>query len=114
MKKVILGLMPLVISLAGCSPTVPKCSDSETTDLVKEIANDEMVNQLGLETSKLFTYSVNAIRTTDENEKTGAFECAAQLEIHASNTGNSNEIPITYTVEMTDDGEQFYVNVFGL
>lgn len=114
MNKVILGLIPLTIALAGCSPTVPKCGDSETTDLVKQIANDEMINQLGLEASKTFTYSVNGIRTTDENEKTGAFECAAQLEIHASKIGNSSEIPITYTVEMTDDGEQFYVNVFGL
>ena len=113
MKKAALAL-PLLILLGGCSPSVPKCSDSETTDLVKEIANDEMIDQLGAEAAKLFSYSVNAIRTTDENDKTGAFECAAQLEIHASNTGQSNEIPITYSVEMTDDSEQFYVNVYGL
>lgn len=113
MKKAALAL-PLIVLLGGCSPSVPKCGDSETTDLVKEIANDEMINQLGADAAKIFSYSVNAIRTTDENDKTGAFECAAQLDIHASTTGQSNEIPITYTVEMTDDGEQFYVNVYGL
>ncbi|NGZ15670.1 hypothetical protein HGG78_18345 [Vibrio aestuarianus] len=113
MKKAALAL-PLIVLLGGCSPSAPKCGDSETTDLVKEIANDEMINQLGAEAAKIFSYSVNAIRTTDENDKTGAFECAAQLDIHASTTGQSNEIPITYTVEMTDDGEQFYVNVYGL
>mgnify|MGYP006113370931 CR=1 FL=1 len=113
MKRTMLAL-PLIALLAGCSPSVPKCGDSETTDLVKQIANEEMISQLGAESAKLFSYSVNAIRTTDENDKTGAFECAAQLEIHASNKGNSNEIPITYTVEMTDDGEEFYVNVYGL
>ena len=100
--------------LGGCSPQVPKCSDSETTDLVKSIAEIEMEKQIGSERAKLFSYSVNGIRTTNENEKTGSFECAAQLGIHASNTGDTNEIPITYTVEMTDNGEEFFVNVFGL
>ncbi|NAW69445.1 hypothetical protein CAG54_12955 [Vibrio sp. V27_P1S3P104] len=113
MKQIILAL-PLVFLLGGCSPSVPKCGDSETTDLIKQIANDEMINQLGSNAGKMFSYSVNAIRTTDKNDKTGAFECAAQLEIHARNTGNSSEIPITYTVEMTDNGKEFYVNVYGL
>lgn len=113
MKKVFLSI-PLLLLLGGCSPSVPKCGDAETIDLVKQIANDEMTNQLGAEAAKLFTYSVNAIRTTDEHEKTGAFECAAQLEVHASTTGQSNELPITYTVEATDKGDEFYVNVYGL
>lgn len=107
-------VLSLIALLGGCSNSVPKCGDSETTDLVKQIANDEMISQLGAESAELFSYSVNAIRTTDENDKTGAFECAAQLEIHASSTGESNELPITYTVEVTDDGKEFYVDVYGL
>jgi hypothetical protein len=113
MRRILLYL-PLIVFLGGCSPSVPKCGDTETTDLVKEIANDEMVKQVGAEVAKLFSYSVSAIRTTDEDDKTGMFECAAQLEIHASKTGESNEIPITYTVEVTDSGEEFYVSVYGL
>ena len=73
-----------------------------------------MARQIGAETAKLFSYTVNAIRTTNTNEQTGAHECAAQLAVKASNTGETNQLPITYTVEMTDDGKEFYVNVFGL
>lgn len=113
MKKAALAI-PLIVLLGGCSPSVPKCGDSETTDLVKEIANDHMINGLGAEMAKVVSLSVTAIRTTDENDKTGSFECAAQLEMYSSTTGQSDEMPITYTVEMTDDGEQFYVNVYGL
>jgi len=114
MKKIVLPLMVISLSVSGCSQTAPKCSDEETTNLVKEIADREMTNQLGVEAAKLFSYTVGAIRTTATNEQTGAHECAAQLGFTASSTGQTEEIPITYTVEVTDDGEEFYVNVFGL
>ena len=103
----------LVFSLFSSSG-VPACGDSETTDLVTQIADREMENQLGVNAAKMFSYQVNAIRTINTNKQTGAFECAAQLGITASNTGNTSEIPITYTVELTDKGDEFYVNVFGL
>ncbi|WP_201616045.1 hypothetical protein [Psychrobacter urativorans] len=108
-------VITLTALISGCSSSViPKCSAPEVIDTVKEIANEEMGVQLGNETAEVFTYAINSIRTTDENDKTGAFECAAQLEIHANTNGNSTEIPITYTVEQTDSEEDFYVNVFGL
>ena len=72
-----------------------------------------MTKQLGEEAAKIFTYGVKTIRTTDTHEKTGAHECAADLSIIGEN-GKSNSIPITYTVENTDDGKNIYVNVFGL
>lgn len=114
MKKLIIPAILSTIAISGCSQSVPKCGDTETTDLVKQIADREMGNQLGSEAAKMFSYTVGAIRTTSTNEQTGAHECAAQLGITASNTGQTNEIPITYTVEMTDNGDEFYVNVFGL
>ncbi|WP_201529661.1 hypothetical protein [Psychrobacter frigidicola] len=113
MNKLLL-VIPLIALISGCSSSVPKCSAPEVIDTVKEIANEEMGVQLGSETAAVFTYAINSIRTTDEKDKTGAFECAAQLEIHANTNGNSTEIPITYTVEQTDNEEDFYVNVFGL
>jgi hypothetical protein len=103
-----------IILTIGAVVSVPQCGDQETTDLVKEIANREMGDQLGAEAAKMFSYTVGVIRTTSTNEQTGAHECAAQLGIIASNTGQTNEIPITYSIEMTDNGEEFYVNVFGL
>lgn len=114
MKFIISIMMLSVIAISGCSKSTPECGDTETVDLIKQIADREMSNQLGATTSQLFSYVVTAIRTKDTNEKTGAHECAAQLGITASSTGQTKEIPITYTVEMADNGKEFYVNVFGL
>ncbi|CAH8235478.1 hypothetical protein [Vibrio aestuarianus] len=113
-KLIKVGVISIgALSLFGCGNDVPTCSAKETQDLVKQIANEEMGNQIGVEAASNFTYSLKGIRTTDENDKTGAFKCAADLYIHAAN-GGENDIPITYTVEGTDDGKEFYVNVFGL
>ncbi|MDP2789421.1 MAG: DUF2628 domain-containing protein [bacterium] len=92
---------------------VPKCGDSDVTKLVTGIADQKMTKQLGAEAAKTFTYAVEAIRTANTNEKTGALECAADLKINGNN-GKSNSMPITYTVENTDDGKDIYVKVFGL
>ena len=101
------------VVLSSSSQSVPKCGDEQATTLVKQIADREMGSQLGAEAAKMFSYNIEAIRTTSTNEKTGAHECAAELKIKAKNAG-TNSIPITYTVEKTDDSAQIYVNVFGL
>lgn len=105
------GLLVGSALLSACGSGVPGCSDSETTDLVVEIADREFTSQMGAELAKVLTWEVVAIRTTDENEKTGAFDCAANLQV--TGPAGTKEAPITYTVEKTDDGN-FYVNVFGL
>jgi hypothetical protein len=98
--------------LAACGSPVPSCSDEQSIDLVTQIADREMVEQLGEEAEGMFSFILNSIRTTSTNADTGANECAAELAI----TGPSGTapIPITYSVEVTDNGEQIYVNVFGL
>lgn len=114
MKKMIL-VIPLLALISACSSsTIPQCSDPEVIETIKEIATAEMINQLGPEVKDVFNYNILAIRTTDENKDTGAYECAAQLEIYANTNNDSKKIPITYTVEKVDNGEDFYVNVFGL
>ncbi|PNH88133.1 hypothetical protein [Vibrio diazotrophicus] len=112
MKNILL-VVGLSTVLIGCGSGAPECSDTETKDLVKQIASEEMAEQIGAEAANQFTYKVNAIRTTDKNEKTGSKECAAQLEVIAAN-GGSNELPIEYTVEVTDDQKEFFVTVYGL
>lgn len=107
----LLGVVSSAALLGACSNSVPGCSDSETKDLVIEIADRELAKQVGAERAKSVSWELTAIRTTDKNEKTGAFECAADMEV--SGPGGKNSSPITYTVEATDDGD-FYVNVFGL
>lgn len=114
MKLKIACSVLIAAAITGCTKPVPKCNDDESVALVKQIADTEMGNQLGVEAAKIFSYKVNYIRTQNTDKKTGAHECAADLLITASNTGDSNTLPITYTVELTDDGEQVYVNVFGL
>jgi len=99
-------------SLTGCSQSVPTCSDSEATDLVLQISNAEIVKVHGQEAAKTLELEVQAIRTTDTNSKTGAFSCAANLSMKGPK--GSDNVPITYTVEMTDNGEEIYVNVYGL
>jgi hypothetical protein len=98
--------------LVGCSDSVPMCSDTETTNLVSEIANDKLVETYGKEYASKIKLGIEAIRTTDTNEKTGANTCAADMSMSGGNGQTS--FPITYTVEVTDNGDEFYVNVFGL
>lgn len=113
MKKSLVIIVALLSTvMAGCGPKVPTCNDIQTTDLVVNIAKDELIKQIGQEPTNLLNLAVTAIRTTETNSKTGAHQCAGQLEI--SGPGGTNAVPITYTVEMTDDGKQFFVNVFGL
>ena len=111
-----LGLIVTTIfvssALTACSQSVPTCSDSDTTELVIEISNGELAKSIGQEGANKIKLSVEAIRTTDTNEKTGAHSCAANLAF--SGPKGNDSIPITYTVEMTDNGKEFYVNVFGL
>ena len=109
-----LFILPLVTLIVGCSSSVPECSDTEVISLVKEITNDEMIEKVGSETANSIVYTLDSIRTIDINDKTGAFECAAQLGVSSSTNDYDADFPITYTVEKTDDGKEFYVNVFGL
>jgi Protein of unknown function (DUF2628) len=91
---------------------VPECGSSEATGLVVEISKGEIAKQAGAKAANSFDLAVSAIRTTSINEQTGSYHCSAQLNMAGPN-GNSS-LPITYTVEITDNGEEFYVNVFGL
>lgn len=112
MKLFSISVLAIALMLSACSPSVPTCSDTETTNLVKEIVGREMSKKMGAEAAKVFSYAVEAIRTTNTHEQTGAHECAAELKMNGN--GRSVSAPITYTVEKTDDGQQFYVRVFGL
>ncbi len=94
--------------------SVPSCSDTITTNLVKQIADREMTRVLGAEQAKRVSYIVNAIRTKSTDEQTGFHKCSANLSMTHNNTQKKSKIPITYTVEKTDDGKEIYVNVFGL
>ena len=115
MKKLFtLSLVAISVSLFGCGSGVPACNDSETKNLVVEIAKDELVRGAGQSIADNVDMEVMAVRTQYTDEQTGAHECAAELSMTSKSNDRVNEISITYTVEATDDGDNFYVNVFGL
>ncbi|GAA5215533.1 hypothetical protein ACFSJ3_11330 [Corallincola platygyrae] len=99
--------------LTACGgPEAPSCDDSDTKDLVLEIVVDELVSQIGKTAAETVDLELDAIRTTDFNEKTGMQECAAELI--AEGPGGETTADITYTSELTDEDDEFYVTVYGL
>ena len=99
--------------VTACSNNAPGCSDPETLDLVKQIARNAITQKLRLLQQEVaFDLSVRTIRTKSDNTQTGAKTCAADLI--ATGNGNQTNTPITYTVEITDRGDEFIVNVYGL
>lgn len=83
-----------------------------------QIAGEELVKQKGQKIRNEFVLTLSAIRTTEFKESTGARACAAQLDMTRVEADMQNaktvHLPITYTVELADGGENFFVNVFGL
>lgn len=112
MKKVAaFALMGSIGFLSACSSSTPNCSDTETTDLIKEITMDELRANWG-DSAKGITLDVAAIRTTEHNKSLDSYTCAAQLEM--TGPGGTEGGDITYTVHSTDKGDEFYVEVYGL
>lgn len=105
-------LFIVAFGLSACSGGAPKCSAPETIELVKQIVKKELAKSLDQEKINQLEISVDAIRTTDSNEKTGAQQCAAQLKFKGS--GGESTHDITYTCEKMDKGDEFYVTVYGL
>ena len=110
----IIVMLALCMGVIGCTNSAPKCSDSETKDLVIHIAHDEMAKLYGQEKAKQIEMELSAIRTTDQNEKTGKYSCAAELIFKGPSGEELEKGAITYTSEITDDGDNFYANVYGL
>lgn len=117
-KNILLPVLFSTLSLAGCSNSAPECSDIGTVSLVTKIAGDELVKQKGQSLRNELLLQLSAIRTTEIKESTGARSCAAQLDMTKIQVDMDNakivHLPITYTVELADNGNEFFVNVFGL
>jgi hypothetical protein len=100
------------IALTACGGSVPGCNSDSAIQLVKQISAEELERRLGSQLAAEFRFEVHAVRTTSTDDQTGAHGCAAELHMYGND--GSNKLPIEYTVENTDDGEQIYVNVYGL
>jgi hypothetical protein len=106
----LLILYPFLIDWIDKS--APKCDAAETIEAVKQTAREELIRQMNNDLTRDITFRLEAIRTTDFNEKTGKQACACNL-IFISPNGES-PLPITYTSELTDKGDKFIVTVYGL
>lgn len=113
MKLYAFAAMIGVLLAAGCGQSIPECGSEKAKSLVKDIIDEKVGAQYGSETAKKFSYSLKAIRTQATDEENMARECAAELVMEAE-SGDTKDIPIVYTVELTDDGESIYVTVYDM
>ncbi|MDX9756655.1 MAG: hypothetical protein RBT52_04020 [Sulfurimonas sp.] len=111
MKKYLISISLIgMIGLTGCTNSTPKCGDSETKDLVIQIAKDKLTQQ-GMSTIiPKFNFEVAKIRKIEHNKDVDSYQCAADFKMIGDQT---KTLPITYTVEATEDGKSFYINVYG-
>ena len=93
-------------TLGGNTPT---CNSTEAKALVKQIAQ-EKAQEMGI---SIVTARLTNIRTSSYDENVDKYTCEAEMFIQ-TDAGISNKAEISYTVQATDDGEHFYVEVYGL
>jgi len=97
------------IFLTGCSKTPPKCSDEDTTSLVREIILDHFGGSDGLtEKEILENLKIELPRASAYDEKIKKYSCEAKLV-----AGNKYQLPIAYESQL-DDQNQHVVSVSGI
>ena len=109
------GFVLLVFLFVGMGSGTPSCSNADVQETVLEIVNRELKKQIFFNSDELLNISLQYIRTTDTNEKTGANACAAEVTFeNKQNRALKNSSQITYTVQNIEGEAGFYVNVYGL
>lgn len=116
--------------LIGCGDNTPKCNSDDAKKLVIDIAqkqinkqfdqlrNSQLASMVPKHTDSLMLKVIN-IRTVKHDSSVDVYQCSANLQMtmldDESKLPKTNEIPITYNIQKTDDSNgQFYINVFGL
>ena len=108
--SIIIKICAFGLLISGCSSNTPSCSDSETKDLVIQIAKDELKKQYAESNITNIQFEVSSIRTTNHNKDVDKYDCAADFKMISN---EETILPITYTVESTDKNGEFYVTVEG-
>jgi len=114
--KILKGLILSAVSFSiiACSSKTPKCSDSETKDLVIDIVKQQFSRVgFGNDLNKL-EMKVENVRTIEYQKNIDKYTCKAELIMRNKENNKQQSFPITYTVQKTDDGKRFYVEVYGL
>lgn len=130
MRCKIIAVAIIATLLSACDSATPKCNSNKAKDLVVDIAQKEILKQFdqlrssqmsGMvpkNTDSLMLKVIN-IRTIKHDPSLDVYHCAATLQMTILDDKlklpNTNELPITYSIQKTDDDNgQFYINVFGL
>lgn len=107
--------------LSGCSNSPPKCADSDATEVVLQIVNEELESLrkafINLNSSnREITYEARLenIRTLEKNAGTGSYRCAGTVRIESNSFMLKKSVDITYQTERTEDSKEVYVTVYGL
>lgn len=114
MKKVL--ILACMILLSGCGDNTPKCNSDDTLDTLRSVISQNKGLWENL--------SIDNIRTVKKDASVGIGYCAADISytikatpktafIGITEDTNFN-IAITFTTQLTDDGKNIYVNVWGL
>lgn len=104
MKFLILGC---AIIIAGCGDNTPKCNSTDTIETAVSIIKRQYAQ---MNFSKV---EIKNVRTTGKDKDIGMSQCAADVDLGYTSGVNYTK-PITYTTQLTDDGENIYVNIWGL
>ncbi|WP_457642241.1 hypothetical protein [Persephonella sp.] len=116
MKAFVKGLILSVVSFSiiACSSSTPKCSEGRTKELVIDIAKQQLSNVGFGDVIDKLDFKVENVRTIEYQKEIDKYSCKADLIIKNKENNQSKNFPITYTVQKTDDGKKFYVEVYGL
>ncbi|HID9884938.1 hypothetical protein I5R28_12365 [Serratia marcescens] len=116
--------------LIGCGDSTPECNSDSAKKLVTDIAhkqikkqfeqlrNSQMSGMVPGNADSLLLKVIN-VRTLSHNSSLDTYQCAANLQMtltdEQSKLPNTTKLPITYSIQKTDDNNgQFYINVSGL
>lgn len=99
----------LSVFMAGCSKAPPKCSDEDTSTLVRKIILDQFGGSEGLTEKEIMeNLKIELPRASAYDEKIKKYSCEAKLV-----AGNKYQLPITYESQL-DDQNQHVVSVSGI
>ncbi len=80
----------LLMALAACAPAVPDCSDAATAALLRQSVERQLRSLPGSAALEQLAVEFDAVRTLRRDFRSGAWQCAAELQVHASFASASN------------------------
>jgi hypothetical protein len=94
---------------------LPKCSDPETVQLVKQIVSDNQLLSTLYADNKAEDLKLDMIRTVKKDKDIEMYTCKAKIDFGKEIDDNpvlaTAFSSITYTVSLTDDKKQFIVEL---